>query len=281
MVKRVSKLAISILFFTLRELTRRISLLAGMRPSGTWSVLYYHAVEDSQKQKFERQMARLPELACPLHSDHEGQLDSGHYASVTFDDGLVCVAENALPAMLKHNIPVTVFVPTAAIGRRPGWTKTYSSTDKGMVVMSAEQLQRIQNGLVQIGAHTVSHPRLASLSEKEALNELTESKQVLEEILGRPVTQFAFPYGDFDAKSVELCRRVGYRRVFTITPRDARPGNEGFVTGRVAADPEDWPIEFRLKVRGGYNWLVWARALRRKFRPNARERKRNEQRAWS
>lgn len=65
---------------------------------------------------------------------------------------------------------------------------------------------------VEIGAHTISHPRLARLSPERQRSEIVASRRRLETIGGRPVTAFAYPYGrpgDFDGVTSRLVREAG------------------------------------------------------------------------
>src|SRR5438067_762086 len=62
--------------------------------------------------------------------------------------------------------------------------------------MSAGEIRVLEHdGLVEIGAHTVSHPWLAAIPLAEQRREMAQSKAELEEILGKPVTSFAYPHG--------------------------------------------------------------------------------------
>jgi peptidoglycan/xylan/chitin deacetylase (PgdA/CDA1 family) len=68
---------------------------------------------------------------------------------------------------------------------------------------------------VTIGAHTLTHPRLATLSEERQRREIVESRRQLEKILGRKIEVFAYPFGkksDFNGASVRICREAGYLR---------------------------------------------------------------------
>ena len=80
--------------------------------------------------------------------------------------------------------------------------------------LSAEQARALAGtGLVEVGAHTVTHPRLASLPEHEQRHELAAGKQALEDVLGAPVTQFSYPFGgagDYSPATVALAREVGF-----------------------------------------------------------------------
>jgi peptidoglycan/xylan/chitin deacetylase (PgdA/CDA1 family) len=68
----------------------------------------------------------------------------------------------------------------------------------------------VADGLVTIGAHTVTHPSLPTLETVACRREITESKLACEELIGRSVSTFAYPYGDFDAKSREEVGRAGF-----------------------------------------------------------------------
>ncbi|WP_036291078.1 polysaccharide deacetylase family protein [Methylosinus sp. PW1] len=72
--------------------------------------------------------------------------------------------------------------------------------------------------LVEIGAHTVDHPRVSALAEAEALAELEACSQRLRERLGRDVRHFAFPFGraaDAGERDFELARRAGFSSAAT------------------------------------------------------------------
>jgi peptidoglycan/xylan/chitin deacetylase (PgdA/CDA1 family) len=89
-------------------------------------------------------------------------------------------------------------------------------------------------GLIEIGAHSVSHQALAYLPLRQQLAEIGQSKRALEEIVGRPVTGFAYPFGqssDYVKETVSLVRHAGYK--FACTQMS------GVVTA--GRDPYQWP----------------------------------------
>lgn len=67
-----------------------------------------------------------------------------------------------------------------------------------------------QDGLIEIGSHTVSHPLLSSLPSAEQAREIRESKRALEELTERPVTSFAYPYGRYTTETASLVRESGF-----------------------------------------------------------------------
>jgi peptidoglycan/xylan/chitin deacetylase (PgdA/CDA1 family) len=78
---------------------------------------------------------------------------------------------------------------------------------------SAELRELAESELVEIGAHTVTHPVLAQLPPDRQQDEIAGSRRELEDVLGRSVTSFAYPYGgpgDFDETTVSLVRDAGF-----------------------------------------------------------------------
>jgi peptidoglycan/xylan/chitin deacetylase (PgdA/CDA1 family) len=72
--------------------------------------------------------------------------------------------------------------------------------------------------LVEIGAHTQTHPRLSSLDRKTAEDEMRENKAYLEEIIDREIRHFAYPYGDHQScgeREFELAKLVGFESAVT------------------------------------------------------------------
>lgn len=79
--------------------------------------------------------------------------------------------------------------------------------------LSHHELGRlIEGGFLEVGAHTISHPILAALPADKQRAEIAGSKVRLEEILGYPVTSFAYPFGPqyYTAESVGIVRDAGF-----------------------------------------------------------------------
>lgn len=88
--------------------------------------------------------------------------------------------------------------------------------------MNWQQLKEMQQQGMSIGSHTCSHNILSHLSEQQQLQELTRSKQLLEQVLQQPVRTIAYPVGGFDCYSkatCELAQQAGYEFAFTFTNR--------------------------------------------------------------
>ncbi len=115
-------------------------------------------------------------------------------------------------------------------------------TAKTAAGLDAEGLRRLaQGGLVEVGAHSISHPRLAGLPVQEQRTEIGESKRQLETILGRTVTSFAYPFGsrcDYTAETVRLVREAGFSCACANEPGTVRRRSDPFELPRVIV--RDW-----------------------------------------
>jgi peptidoglycan/xylan/chitin deacetylase (PgdA/CDA1 family) len=253
---RLFKLVGSLVFYAGDWMWRRLKQAAGREPPGTCVVLYYHAVPAEHRAGFANQMSILVRRSQPVRTDFSGTLASGvRHSAIAFHDAFVSVWDNALPELDQRGVPSTIFVPSGCLGQRPRWIEDERHSDYGEAVIDVDRLRSVDASLVSVGSHSVTHPDLSLLSQQEAREELNRSKIELEAIVGRPVRLFAFPYGIRNEALTELCREVGYQRVFTIEPRLAFSKPDEYVTGSCPVSAADWELEFRLKLLGAYRWL--------------------------
>ena len=221
----------------------------------TGVVLYYHAIKPHQRQRFAEQMDRVSTLAVPFAAGSPQTMRAARNVAVTFDDGFRSVVDNAVPELAQRGIPFTVFVPSGCLGDRPSWIASPQHPSWNETVLSAEELRALAgHPLATVGSHSITHPDLGRVDAERARRELAESKDALQESSGVTIDLFSFPHGVHSPQLIGLARNAGYRRVFTVEPALVDEDGTQFVVGRVAVDPDDWPIEFRLKLAGAYRW---------------------------
>lgn len=77
--------------------------------------------------------------------------------------------------------------------------------------LSADEIQRLEEGgLVEIGAHTVTHPNLPEHPARIQLEEIERNKEYLESILGHAVKSFSYPYGRYSDETKTLVKEAGF-----------------------------------------------------------------------
>jgi peptidoglycan/xylan/chitin deacetylase (PgdA/CDA1 family) len=102
--------------------------------------------------------------------------------------------------------------------------------------------------MIEIGAHTVTHPRLSVHSLAIQAEEIRASKTQLEKWLDRPVTSFAYPYGDFLQETPALVRDAGFACACTTREGSVRGNTNCLELPRVQVG--DWDgDEFRKRLR--------------------------------
>jgi peptidoglycan/xylan/chitin deacetylase (PgdA/CDA1 family) len=82
--------------------------------------------------------------------------------------------------------------------------------DRGRAMTRKEVRRLVMDGLITIGAHTVTHPVLSELGSAACKREITESKVTCEALIGAPVAGFAYPFGDLDAKARGAVMAAGF-----------------------------------------------------------------------
>ncbi|MBK8744995.1 MAG: polysaccharide deacetylase family protein [Propionivibrio sp.] len=96
------------------------------------------------------------------------------------------------------------------------------------LMMSSRQVKEMLEAGMQIGAHTVSHPILASIDLAEARDEMSGSKIFLENLLAERVSLFAYPNGkpgiDYLSEHVSLAQEIGFDAAVTTAMGSARSG---------------------------------------------------------
>lgn len=182
---------------------------------------------------------------------------------VTFDDGYRGVLDHALPILERHGIPAAVFASVKpvldaqhfwfdSLSRRDGdaavlraralayhdWRTLVGSietaadpTESHRPLTLAELTRLASNPLIEIGAHTMTHPTLALARVDDQRREIADCRAALEHVLHRPVTAFAYPYGDpfrdYTAETVSVVREAEFDLAFTthasFATRDSDP----------------------------------------------------------
>lgn len=91
----------------------------------------------------------------------------------------------------------------------------------GRLMMDEAEVRSLHKAGMEIGAHTVTHPILSTLSREASRQEISTSKAALEGIIGHPVSSFAYPNGqptkDFLERDVEIVKEVGFSAAATTT----------------------------------------------------------------
>lgn len=227
------------------ELGNAVAVTAGLRgPHILLPILLYHYIRVNPvatdkvgwnlsvtPQHFAQQMAFLHyigahtlTLSDALTALRTGKPLPPRSVILTFDDGYFNFASQATPVMVRNGLVGTVFVVSGFLGRN-GY-------------MTPEQVQQVADEGMTIGCHTVSHLALASIPLSLAQQQIDVAHKALEALIGRKITDFAYPYGSYDAAVEKLVQADGFSDAVTTDW-----GSELYLS-----QPYAWP---RYRIGGG------------------------------
>lgn len=222
-------------------------------------VLTYHRFGEARRAPFtvsaadfENQMRQVAETGSAislgqLRAYLAGRLElPAPGVLVTMDDGDPSVLEIAAPILKRHAVPAVAFV----LAGRP----------EGFEVLPDADLRRLPEFGLEVASHSVSHRSMARMPPAEARREAAESKDRLEQVMGRPVTAFAYPFGtraDYSPAAAEALREAGYDLAFTSQHGAVTAGLDPMLLPRVKVEGGDPSWMFPLLRRGAMDaWRV-------------------------
>jgi peptidoglycan/xylan/chitin deacetylase (PgdA/CDA1 family) len=84
-------------------------------------------------------------------------------------------------------------------------------TSSVYLTLTREDVEKLDKSeLIEIGAHTVTHPLLNALSREAQMDEILRGKVQLEEIVGHDVRSFAYPFGKYHSGTLSLVQEAGF-----------------------------------------------------------------------
>jgi peptidoglycan/xylan/chitin deacetylase (PgdA/CDA1 family) len=133
---------------------------------------------------------------------------------------------------LPHDIQTQLL---AEIGR---WSSCDLAAREMHRVMTAQEVRSISDGLIAIGAHTLTHPTLPAHSADIQFKEIAESRRGCEELAGATVRAFAYPFGDHSDVTVRAVRDAGFDLACTVDARAVGRNDEPLTLPRIHVG--DW-----------------------------------------
>lgn len=181
----------------------------------TRAILTYHSIDDSgspisvSPETFRAHVRFLASgrvRVLPLDA-LSGLGDDADAVALTFDDGFANFASLALPLLLEHDLPATVFVVSDHVGGTNEWGGMRQAGIPTLPLMDWHDLERARDHGVGIGAHTRRHRDLTTLAPDELEAEILGGADALAAALGEPPSSFAYPYGRCDQRVATVVRR--------------------------------------------------------------------------
>lgn len=200
------------------------SLLAAWpapRQAPAGRILCYHAigtpqwgVNDVAPARFRRQIELALQAGyrfVPAGKIARGEGEANELA-ITFDDGLASVAKSAAPLLAGYGIPWTLFVVSDWADGKHAWGDG--------IMLGWDAIERLAADGAVIGSHSVTHPDFSRLTTGDALYELAESRERIEQRIGIRPRDFAIPLGrsrNWTTEAVATARTADYAALYALS----------------------------------------------------------------
>jgi peptidoglycan/xylan/chitin deacetylase (PgdA/CDA1 family) len=287
-------------YYLQRQIARACRPLEGSRLAKGIAIFALHEVAKARgdmavsPQRFREQVEALLQDGYRCVSLPELQVILGQKAplsqpsfALTFDDGYRSVYREALAILEEFELPATLFLTVGFLDGRvaPPW----HSTDRALLEEYRAQSDRFrpldwtearklaEHPLIHVGSHSMEHFMMGLLDDAALRREFLDSRALLEDRLGVPITAFAYPYGvrhyrAYSERTEEMLRSCGYQSSFTSEINRARVGTGPYLVPRISLVDTDTGRDAQAKAAGCYDWVRVAQSTYHWVFPNPHSR---------
>ena len=174
---------------------------------------------------------------------------------ITFDDGYLDNYEHAFPLLQEFGFTAVIFL-VADFSRRNNWWDTPEGIPETRL-MEKPHIAEMDRAGMQFGSHTMTHRRLALLGKREVENELVGSKTMIEQMLGRAVVSFSYPYSSYHEGVKQAVREAGYGCAFAVNDGPRHFMDDLYAIRRLNVTNHPSGFHLFTKLNGSEKALLW------------------------
>lgn len=173
--------------------------------------------------------------------------------AITFDDGYRDNFTIAASVLDSLDIPATIFLTSGWLYDKIKPSHYWDYWEH----LNMDEVKVLRRMGFEIGSHGVTHSRLNLLTAKEASEEIINSKQAIEDLIADKVSVFSYPHGAMNRRLKPLIKDAGYTAACSCVYGLNTIAGDHFALRRTEITGNDSMADFILKVKGGYDWIIW------------------------
>ncbi len=121
-------------------------------------------------------------------------------------------------------------------------------------LMTQEEIRTLsESPLVTVGSHGVSHCSFEHVSRDVAREEMQRSKTWLEDVTGKEVNVFAYPFGHYTRENLDDAEALGFTHQLALDFRRPEDEQDPRLYGRFGVNPYiEWDLQLIFMLNGRY-----------------------------
>ena len=155
---------------------------------------------------------------------------------ITFDDGLQDFLNGAVPILQHYGFAATLYVVAGLVGKASRWLADLGEAERPMLTW--QELREVASLGIEIGGHSMTHPKLDILTIRDAAREIQLSKSTLEANLEQAVRSFAYPHGYSTSALRQTVQETGYTSACRVRHALSSSNEDSFALSRIIVEPE-------------------------------------------
>lgn len=167
------------------------------------------------------------------------------YIVLTFDDGCEKFYDTTFPILQEFNFPSAIYPVASYLGKYASWS---AKNNPELKILSKNMVIELSKLGVEIGSHTLDHLKLTQINKADAFKQVKESKEILEQLISKRVTSFAYPHGDYNYETIEIVKELGFSNALTCIANCAEKAQSPFEIPRKYITYFDDVEKFKQKI---------------------------------
>ncbi len=163
---------------------------------------------------------------------------------LSFDDGFDDLYEHAFPSLVKMAIPAIIYLVTD----RTENTWDRKTALRPLKLLSLDRISEMSRHGIIFGSHTRTHENLTQCTDDQLLNEVVNSKKIIEDMLGLEVKHFCYPFGAVNQRVADTVKQAGYQTACTTKKGSVYLNNNPFMLPRLTIGKRMNLLKFLLRI---------------------------------